>query len=640
MIRTAMLTVVLLAAAALEEAAVAGGGNLITLEGRTSHPTLRDAAVLVTAGSAAPVSGSTDSDGRFAIDFDCSDPDGVVLIEVAGSGAQSHVGAARVVHACDALIAAADPSGRFGVGPVSPVSTAVYAVLHWTLSDLGLPTSGLRLPDIAPNRHTLQLNELTTLQYALPFVHSGDVDLPSGPVNSLALALDRPALVETARQVLDQVPFERQQAVNQALVFSPAIYRNPDPPTSERGLGIYCPSLQVACPGHYTILPSLSGEYALRSSGGGAQFTYRARQGRIQADRFQSGDDNLRAVRVEASDGAPLRSIFRVLTIDGVQVEAYDDTVWQDIRLADASELIDLIAAASKIVRRFPENPEIPEQVFEPSSVAFYPGFTDRQQLPGWSAPQAGESWLLPFRFEETIPERLAQFGVDRVVFNNDGTAQALRQDITLNWQISGGRLILDGAAIDTHEYQLLGRSLVEDGHQEAMVSVRGVDGLFDAIDTGVIRTSGPSQFVVEEVPGRYVSGFDLDRVMPANALGQDSYPREFFLFQLDAGGTGWRATMEDVQGPEPADASPLEWSLNDRGEVVIYYDLGGGFVVWRSWTPAATTNGDELYVLEVGPAGIFDDPGYEVPYVPGRFNFYRRVEPAVYATDLQEGVQ
>ncbi|NBD95798.1 MAG: hypothetical protein GVY11_04895 [Gammaproteobacteria bacterium] len=636
--RIAMMAVAVLAwAAPVDVPAAAGRGALVTLEGRTTHPVLRNASIEVSAGSASAVTGSTDPDGRFSIDFACTDPDGVVLIEVAGSGAQSQVGAARVVHSCAYLMAAADPSGTFATGVVSPLSTAVYAVLHWTLTDLGRPTSGLSLPDIAPNRHTLHLNEVGRVLDALLFVHNGDVELPPGPVNSLALALDRPLLLETASLVLEEVPFERYRAVNQALVFSPAVYRNPDPPASEQRQARYCPPLQSACPGFYTLLPSLPGEYALYSGGGEAQFTYRARQDRIQANRLENADSNLRAIRVEGADGTPLSSNFLAVVVDGVQVEAYDDRVWQDIRLADASELIELIGASSKIIRRFPNNPEIPERVFEPTGVAFSAGFSDRGQLPAWTAPQAGEAWLLPFRFEETIPERLAPFGVDRVVFDNDGTAQALRQNITLDWQIVDGRLILDGAAVDTHEYQLLGESLVPGGHQEAMVSVRGADGLLGATDSAVIRTSGPSAFVESEVPGRYVSGFDIDRVLPPPSFGQPPYPQEFFLFQLNAGGTGWRATMSDVQGPEPADASPVEWSLNARGEVVIHYEVGSGFEIWRSWTPAATTAENELYVLEVGPAFISDDPDYEVPYVPGRFNFYRRVAPPATGAAAEE---
>lgn len=596
------------------------GSGLLTLQGSTRHPMLPNAEVQISAGSATPVSGLTDTDGRLQLEFDCSDPDGLVVIKAIGTGSLAQVGAARVVHSCAQLQAEADSSGNFQVGPVTPLSTAVYAVLHWTLSDLGLQTEGISYPDVAPLQRTLQLNESWRLLAVMPFINNQDIDLPGGFDNGLELALDRAELVAAQDIVFEQVPFERQESVRQALVFSPVLFRNPDPPVNEQTWARYCPALPRACPSIYTIEPDLSGEYWI-GPGGPASFGFRGRQDLIYQERWETRTDNLRAIRVERLDGAPLSSSSFILTIDGEQVEAYQDLLWQDLRLADASELIELIAATSKAVRRFPNNPEIPDQVFEPTGVGFTAGFTDLSLLPQWGSPGEGDTWMLPFYFEETTPERPGPVGVDRVTFSIDGSAFAHRQNISLQWSLSDGRLLLNGDNIDTHGYQIVGDSLVAGGHQHSLASVRSESNLVWVLDRSIVQADGPAEFDEANVPGRYVSGFDLDRVLPLNIN-----PVRFQVFQLEQGGDGWFATLEDVQEPDPGNTSPLDWTVNERGEIVIRRDFGSGFVQWRSWAAATLVNGQDQYVLEVGPVFVSDDPDYEIPFVPGRLNFYRKV--------------
>jgi hypothetical protein len=607
------------AASAIAAAEKRVGVTTVTLSGQTKHPSLQNATVEISAAGNAPVIGSTDEFGSYSVLFDCADPDGLITIRVIGSGDQAHVGAARVVHGCAHVTANADAQQIFQVGPITPLSTAVYAVLAWTMSDEETASPPWSEPQIAPYRYALESFYGVAMQ-GLAFLNDGGYPLPAGADNSLDAVLDRALLVEVLAQVSGTATPEDYDAVLDPFTRNPSLYL--PTPTTETTTEIaqYCVSLGRSCGAAFTIDSAQTGSFAQRFTGGDAVFTLRDREDLIFQGRMESGPGSLRAVRVERSNGEPLTFAVGFPVIDGEQVEQRVETDWYEVREVDASEYLTMVGFSDRVAFRYPNNPEIPEQVFESRRPAYYSGYYDDSALPEWSMPADGEQWILEFKNPSPPPEFLSSgpFFADRVTFSADGSATLERIGATMQWSVSQGILTMQGGGLDTHEFR---RVSGDWSRQYGAMVVRSFSA---GVATGAKDVAGfpapdSTPFVEANVPGRY-AGVGFNTVYPGFSTSDSG----LFTLALEPGGVGWSATLIDPTDSQPPGASPLTWSVNARGEIEINRELGFGNQ-WRSWTLLKLMNGEDFHVLEVGPVSVFDDPDYSLPFAPGRLNIYRR---------------
>ncbi|NDY94391.1 carboxypeptidase-like regulatory domain-containing protein [Wenzhouxiangella limi] len=603
--------------------------STITLQGQTKHPVLANAAVEVSAAGNQTVMGTTNQSGSYAIDFECTVPGGMVTITVTGTGEQSHVGAARVVHSCAHLSANADGQGVFAVGPISPISTAVYAIVAWTLSDFENLSPPWMRSALEPYRFAFEFwVGHSTVTSSLAFLNTQEIDLPAAASTSLDVALDRNLLAQSAQGVLDIAQAADYDRVLNPIYLDPSLYLPTPSVPATIVTANYCVSLLTSCGSVFVIDVNNFGSFSERGGSSASEFRFRDREDIIFQEKFVAAPGTLRAIRAATLDGSPLISRFLVQTIEGQQVEESSDLEWVEKLYANASEYLTLVGERNRTVRRFPNNPEIPEEVFESRRPFFLTGFEDTSELPSFVEPADGDQWVLEFDVSASIPELDLFFGprADRVTFGADGTAVLERADTTMQWTVSDGELVLEGGGLPTHRYRLTSGEWAK--AYSSMV-VRAADSGEPTVSADVVGLSGAQSLVFDpaDVPGRYWSIAFVGRLLPSGFPEPPSY----FVQALEEGGTGWSASLADPADPKPDSARPLQWEVNARGEVVIERDFGASGTQLRNWTLLKIENGEDFSVLEVGPA-LFASPdfgGPEDPVLPldtGRLNIYRQL--------------
>lgn len=597
-------------------------GGTITLNGTTAAPSLTGASVEVEVGQAGTFNGQTDSNGRYSVDIDCAtDPDAFVIIRINGSNAQSAIGAARTVASCDVLQTAAGADNVFEVGPVTPISTAVYATLIWTLEAAGQSLSNPRMNVVAPLQRTLQLMQVDRIVRVLPALNAAAVSLPVGASTSLEVVLDRPLFEIASNDVDASVPAEEQALLLREVEFNTQSYLPPQTPIDQDRISLHFPNVLRSTGGslYLDIQSDATGEYFLPFVSGAAAFTFRNQGQVIFADGGEIPEDNLRAIRVEAESGEPLVSAVSFPFIGGQQVEQNTNTEWIDIRVVDASETFTLVARNQHIVVTYPNNPEIPDEVFDDAStISFSNGLSGDDPVEPWPTPVDSEERLLPIYVESAANPGFESFYVDRLTFSSSGTAQALRSNLTYNWSIDQGLLVLESATNADLTYELIAP---DPSGSIDFVTVRASDN-GNPIDVSENRSVVVSSlnFVPANVPDRYVSVGDLNDLYSNIPAGSN----DFFSFELRSDGTGWAGSVNAVDAPEPPGSTPLVWSVNAQGDVVINREFSPGFNQFRSWTLVAQPESNDVIILEVGPVSVFSDPMFELPFAPGRLNWYR----------------
>ncbi|AKS43269.1 hypothetical protein [Wenzhouxiangella marina] len=598
------------------------GSTTITLTGQTKNPSLANASVEISAAGNTTATGTADEFGAYSIDFDCSDPAGLVTVRMRGTGDQIHVGAARIVHSCAYLTANADAQQIFRVGPVTPFSTALYAVVDWTLSDFEGLSPPWSEPQLAPYRFALQSRYAVEAMIGLAFLNRSSFPLPPGADDSLDVALDRALLAQLNSEINATATSVDFDAALDPFMNNPSLYRPTQLPDSRVEIGSYCVGLMVSCPWLMTVQSDLTGSYGLSMAGGAAAFTLRDRDDLVFPSRMESAPGALRAIRAERGDGEPLQSLFNAVLIGDEQIERRVEIDWRDVREVDASEYLTLVGLSERIVWRYPNNPEIPEEVFDSRRPTYYPGYFGVSELLPWPVPTDGEQWILEFKDPSPAPEFPNNiYYSDRVTFSSSGTATLERIGATMQWSVSQGVLILEGGGLQTHEYRLVSGDWA---NAYAATVLRISDGgtPTGTSNVGAFPSPDTAPFLTENVAGRYASLAFRHLLYPGFPGGDTG----FFTFVLEPGGVGWSATLSNPTDPEPANSVALTWLVNARGEIEIKQDPGSGFSISRSWTFLKETNGQDIHVLEVGPVSRFEDPGYTVPFAPGRLNVYRKL--------------
>lgn len=586
-------------------------GSVFDLVGSTRHPVLPNAQVDVHVGGIVS-SAQADSDGRFEVSVDCSQPDQLVVVQARGAGNQSAIEHARLVHSCGYLQTQLDMANQFQAGLLSPLSTGVYAALRWFVENEESLSWPVSLSQIESYLNIIQLSRVSWVIEAHSYIGEGDVPLPAGLDTTLELALDRSALTSVVDQGRQIVPFEDRLPRLQAIHWDVGLLRKPSLPNPPEYTWAYCVSLFRACPWYADLASDQSMYYGIPTSGGSGEWLDRGLQSLIFGDRMEVPEDNLRALRMTGSSGDPLFFSVSFPVIDGEQVEQRFETVWFDVRIPDASELLDLLATASKTRLTYPNNPEIPDQIFEPSLVFFQEGLTSLANLPAWQGPQGGEEWLLPIQTSPSLSP-----DTELVTLNGDGTALAQLSGTSLAWQYSGDTLILSGASVPDHHVHFIGG--IPGRHDSFLVEVGPGEASIRAFSEEGIEATDQSAFVAEEVPGRYLGGFDLDTIMPSDpATDLD----EVFTFDLFSDGTGLNATLPNATAPMPSTARPVVWEIDAEGRLVIER-TGSSSSIVRRWTRAAVSpsNGD-IFMIETSPEFVSD--GDSPAFARPRFNFYR----------------
>jgi hypothetical protein len=598
------------------------GSTTITLRGQTVNPILANAAVEITAAGNATATGTTDASGTYSIDFACSDPDGLITIRVTGTGAQDHIGAARVVHSCAHVTANANAQQEFPVGPISPISTGLYAIVAWTLNDYEAIAPPWSEPVLAPYRSALEAVNTFQPILALAFLNAEGVALPVGASTSLDVALDRTLLQQVNQAINASAAPEDFDGLLDPIFRNPALYRVIEPPNATVQLATYCVELILGCAGAFTVDASETGQYFLGTAGGPAEFIFLDREDIVFQARFESGPGSLRAIRAQRPDGDPLFSFVGIVVIDGQQVEQVVNTVWREVRLANASEYLTLIGLSERTVINYPNNPEIPDRVLETRRPALYAGYSGTAGLPDWVAPADGDQWILEFNTTPALPElQTSNFRADRVTFSAGGNASLERLGVTMQWSISNGELVLEGGGLPTHRYRIVSGPWSRD-YRAMVLRVFEAGEAIGVDDAAGLPDPGSTPFVEANVPGRYFSvGFS--RLLPSGFGFQD--PSGTFTIVLEPGGTGWTASLDDPTDPEPTNSAPLTWEINARGEIAIERNFFDSFFQVRNWTLLKIVNGQDIHVLEVGPAS-FQSPGVELPLETGRLNVYRKL--------------
>ena len=69
----------------------------------------------------------------FSATLDCDDPQALVIVKAFGSGSQSELGGARLVHSCAELLSNQTVEGNYEIGPLNPLSTGLYLIAGQTL---------------------------------------------------------------------------------------------------------------------------------------------------------------------------------------------------------------------------------------------------------------------------------------------------------------------------------------------------------------------------------------------------------------------------------------------------------------------------------------------------------------------------
>lgn len=589
------------------------------INGRTLSPALSEAQVEVHIGSQTFTTGA-DSSGVYSIEVGCSGQlDDLVIIKAFGTGDQEGLAMARLTESCGRLrdLAMGD-SPTLTVGPVSPLSTGLYATVFWHVQDapdLSWPPPRAALAD---QLGLLQTDGSDSAARAIQYLAKGLASLPEAFDDSLELLADREAarnlIVTTEGAHSNQIIAESLKT----LLWSPDLYHPAnEPPPLFAG---WCATLDFACNYFASFEAGGSADFTIEVAGGTGEWFNRGLQDLIFNDRLEWKSDNLRAWRLQGIEGAPLASIAttRVRGNPPVEVDALMTTKWVDFRLVNASEWIQLLALTTRRELLFPDNPEIPTEVTESSFPGLLSGLTDLNELPDWDGPEIGSRWVLALPASNpTMNYELVS--ADLFEFVDGDTALSMIGDVSYDWQFSDGILTISDAD-GQHEFRHLGHR--PNRHGAMLMTARPEDAAGITAHIHAKAANLSPQFEAIEVPGRYVSGVSLNRAFPYAPF----LPLQYLVIELFADGTGLSAMMLDPEAPLPYWANEVNWSIDEQNGLVINQVYEGSAMVGRRWLPVSDVPGTtDLYVLETQPEVLM--PGDVPEFSRYRLNYYRRMD-------------
>ena len=598
-----------------------GQGAGLVLSGQTMHPLLAEAEVEVRFGQTV-VESTTDSGGRFDISIDCADDDAIVMLFVRGQGSQQHIRSSRVVDSCASLIQQADGSGHFQTGPVSAVSTSVYGLLRWYVEDSPALEWPLNAEGLLRVRPALAGDVAMRSVNVLVAITDGLIELPDGIDQTLDLLLDRDQFLALEFELLSEVDPDLSALARRRVLWDARLNFRTEALAALDGVDVYCPAIASDCSASY-----LAGQeqdyFSNQNVGGPAESVLRAWQDIIHGDNFEPVEDNLRALRLTGPQGESLFESQAFVFVPGVgQVPAIIGTKYKDFRLLNASEALPLGSIVSKVVRSFPEH-ELPDEVIKGQVPGFRSVLSSDAALLPWSGPNSGEVWQIPLFLEPVQESGFRPARWDWLTFGADGQVVAELSGETLHWTFEDDVLVLESADLGQHQYRYLGGDF--DRHPLFKVTRQPASEDMRSVIASLVR-GNEVEITASEVPGRYVGGFDLDEYNPLPSW----LSAGFFVFNLDADGTGWQANMEDPSASaRPDDAIDVTWQIDQFGRVYIKRPFSPEMAQHRAWTFIRHYEPTEdFFVIELGPFTAFD-PSYELANIPGRLNFYRRIEVA-----------
>jgi hypothetical protein len=587
-------------------------GLPLTLKGQVRQPRLGNATVEVEVGEQT-FSGTSNPNGNYEIAIDCVPTDATVTIRASGASAQSTIRNARFLGSCGSLVDMSQGTGELTVGPVSVISTAAFALLNWLVEDTPTLEWPITADQLQQVRQTLQFQEIGRLVRVLAPIMNGTVELPAGPDDTLQLVLDRQAFLGAEAAFNGEIEPEDWADARRLIEWTPSTNRSIAGLEQSGLVQIYWPGLGSSPVFGFEFFDASSGVFANRSSFNvNAAFVFREIEDPvIFSDGYAPPQDNVRALRVSGEGGAPLSTVvgFPFIPPHG-QVEQLSHWDWVDIRIVDAGEAFNVFSSASQNRQEYP-NGELGESISVDEFPTYNTAFNLDTELPSWTGPAAGQSWLMPITVTGQFGEKL--FAHDRISFSPGGVAMAELLEETLTWNFEDGVVSIDGPNLDHHEYFLQGGLPGRDQLFQVVAS-RGTSDMRVGSAEAIVADASPA-FDPASVAGRYVGSFALTSPLPTT----------FFVIQIEADGTGWMGNMADFSDPgPPSGASELIWQIDADDRLVIRRDQSGAFQ-FRAWTVLATDSND-IYVLEQGPFSFVSDPDFEVPNDPGRLNFYRQI--------------
>ena len=624
-IRSARTAIVasLLAFATTSLAFSSTDSTTFTVGAETRSPALTNATVELWAGANA-FSGSTDAQGRLNIEVTCDDEDDLVHVVVRGTGPQQGIDMARVMNACGVLETEALASGSFRAGPINPVSTAFYAITRWferRHQEYDWPMSATELAEV---RYLLGGLHVAYIAKAVDYWAAGLGNPPPGIDSSLALVLDKPALMSYVTHVEETVDLELLQSLLLRTRWDAAQFQRPSQPEHPGLILTSCPELQRRCDDLFELNSDQTGQFSSNAFSGLGNWLDLGLGDVIFADALQLTAGNLLALQFDPLPGQPLSffEFLRLVEVPGkgfVQTPFRRETTRAYLRIIDANDLFPMVGIQTEWREFFPEYPELGVTQTRGQFSSILNGLLDWDDRPSWTGPELSQQWALPLlKLEDD--ETPSPFTMVRIQFTSADSAIVVDTNETVAWSFSDQVLTIDSPTLGPHRYHFLGG--LPDRHQLMVVDAQPDDSTLrrTATAAAIPATLAPG-WEATDVAGRYVGGFDFDNWLPTNPAD----PGGFFVLDLYPDGTGLSNQLEDLDAPMTTGV-PLSWELDDQSGLIIKR----AFTFqnqWRRWQRLNDVPGsDDIYVLETQP--LLLEPDQEPPETQEqRIQFYRRLD-------------
>jgi len=284
------------------------GSTLVTLVGRTEHPVLVDAVIQVSAGDQS-VSTSTDQAGWFSATLDCDDPQALVIVKAFGSGSQSELGGARLVHSCAELLSNQTVEGNYEIGPLNPLSTGLYLIAGQTLGVFGPADIDWTLDSLSPHRFSMQFDKLWRIATVIRLFSLPGFEAPPGAETVWDL-LQSPQLINLARNLNWELLEDPQVEASFNTFWQDASLFQPVGTMGwPSSIGLSCARLMVATCAEALAVES-DGSVLYQSLFGSVPAVVRrgAQFDRLFSDRFSGQSPAMRFLRASGASGQPLIS--------------------------------------------------------------------------------------------------------------------------------------------------------------------------------------------------------------------------------------------------------------------------------------------------------------------------------------------
>ena len=558
-------------------------------------------------------SASADDNGHYQVAVTSASPDDLVIVRICG--ADDVVCHYRLGDTVANLQAASSTPGHVELGLASPVSTAAYATVVWTLEGVHPQTAS----DIEQIRTNLEALHIGPFAATLLGTARGAFELPVGVSGFSQMVED----AESADRAIRAAREDEMFAVySRSLAGLSYIYLRPgeDFPAEEL-LATTRSGPVIGLAEAVEFLPDNTGAYGAQRDGAPFVWENQLLGDVIFAEDFSLVGDNTRGIRIEALPDQPLSRREAWVALGDEAALRYRDLEALEIRALDVSEALPLGVVWHEYRVYFPEHPDV-EPEFQVQRELMTRSLLHSDTLtPSWTPPQAGEIWAMPLCTGDcgTVPGGFnVAMGYQRATLNADGSLHPHRTpDLAITWQ-AGSQSLDFGGDVPSAEGWHLGSTEV------SWLNFRFETSDSPRSTTMAMLPFDGSEFIEAEIPGRYLSVINQRLV--------DEFQMGFFVLHLEPGGTGWSASLDKADDPEPENSQILTWHLDDDGRLRIerYIDAFDFPFQIRTWELVRRET-DRIYVIESAVMKTTGQPltpeELQALSEPGRLNVWPIIE-------------